>query len=215
MGHQHFNRLTPQPDNSMRILELLDELRVMAQTGLNFADNQYDRERYERLLDLVHEYYGESLETPPAEIQEHIAHQLGQVTPKVAGSAAVFDKRDRVLLVKRAGSGTWCLPGGAVELGETPAECAVRETAEETGLRITTSEIAVITEKEPQPETPWHIIQHVYLGTVTGGELEPSETEVAELRYRDPDDVSDWFQNHRALTVQALEKQSEVRGSDS
>lgn len=198
----------------MKILGLLDELRAMAQTGLNFADNQYDRERYERILELVHEYYGETLDVPPEKVQEQIVRQLGQTTPKVASSAAIFDEDSRVLLMKRADSGTWCLPGGAVELGETPAECAVRETNEETGIRIETTEIAVVTKKEPRPETPWHIVQHVYLGTVNGGELAPSEVEVEELQYRRLDEVTAWFQNHRFLTEQAMEKNARANGSD-
>jgi 8-oxo-dGTP pyrophosphatase MutT (NUDIX family) len=40
----------------------------MANTGLNFADNPYDEERYERIIALVHQYYGEALEaTEPPE----------------------------------------------------------------------------------------------------------------------------------------------------
>ena len=50
----------------MDILPLLDELRGIARNGLEFAGNEYDRKRYERLMELVSEYYGASLSVPSA-----------------------------------------------------------------------------------------------------------------------------------------------------
>ncbi len=52
-----------------------------------------------------------------------------------AACAVVLDDAGRVLLQRRRDNGEWALPGGAIELGETAAEAAVRETAEETGCR--------------------------------------------------------------------------------
>ena len=51
-------------------------------------------------------------------------------------SAAVFDAQGRILLTKRADNGQWCLPGGAVEAGESVAEACEREVREETGLLV-------------------------------------------------------------------------------
>ncbi len=55
----------------------------------------------------------------------------------VGCSAAIFDeKRERVLLTRRADNGQWCLPGGMMEAGESLAEACAREVWEETGLRV-------------------------------------------------------------------------------
>lgn len=54
----------------------------------------------------------------------------------VAASAVVADQQGRVLLVCRADSGNWALPGGAMNLGESVVDCAVREVREETGLVV-------------------------------------------------------------------------------
>ncbi len=51
-------------------------------------------------------------------------------------SAAIFDERKRILLTRRADNGQWCLPGGALESGESAAEACEREVLEETGLRV-------------------------------------------------------------------------------
>lgn len=51
-------------------------------------------------------------------------------------SAAIFDEDRRILLTRRSDNGQWCLPGGAMESGETAAEACEREVLEETGLSV-------------------------------------------------------------------------------
>ncbi|MEV0810512.1 NUDIX domain-containing protein [Micromonospora sp. NPDC050200] len=53
----------------------------------------------------------------------------------VGARAVVRDNAGRVLLIQRSDNGHWALPAGAMELGESIADCAVREVREETGLR--------------------------------------------------------------------------------
>ena len=120
----------------MDILPLLDELRGIARNGLEFAGNEYDRKRYERLMELVSEYYGASLSVPSDEARERLRSELGITTPKVGADAAIFDQEGRILLMQRSDDEKWCLPCGWVELNESPSEAAVRETREETGLEV-------------------------------------------------------------------------------
>ncbi|MBP2402659.1 NUDIX hydrolase [Streptomyces syringium] len=58
-----------------------------------------------------------------------------------AASAVVVDVGGRVLLQRRSDNGMWALPGGAMRIGESLPECAVRETKEETGLNVTVTGI--------------------------------------------------------------------------
>ena len=56
------------------------------------------------------------------------------------GVAIIITKDDRVLMMKRKGPhghGTWSTPGGHLEYGETPEQCAAREAKEEVGLDVT------------------------------------------------------------------------------
>jgi 8-oxo-dGTP pyrophosphatase MutT (NUDIX family) len=56
---------------------------------------------------------------------------------KVGCSAIVWDEdRTKLLLTQRTDNGRWCLPGGALDSGESVEECCVREVLEETGLVV-------------------------------------------------------------------------------
>ncbi|MCQ3939448.1 MAG: NUDIX hydrolase [Chloroflexi bacterium] len=57
-------------------------------------------------------------------------------------SAVIFDEaREKVLLTRRQDNGRWCLPGGAMEPGESAAEACEREVWEETGLKVRASRL--------------------------------------------------------------------------
>lgn len=64
---------------------------------------------------------------------EGVGHRPLQM---VACTVFIFDEQKRILLTQRADDGTWCVPGGSMELGETPEEAAKRECFEETGLVV-------------------------------------------------------------------------------
>jgi ADP-ribose pyrophosphatase YjhB (NUDIX family) len=60
---------------------------------------------------------------------------FSRMSPVVAGAAAVIDTEGNILLMRRSDNQLWAMPGGQMEVGETPAEAVVRETVEETGIR--------------------------------------------------------------------------------
>jgi 8-oxo-dGTP pyrophosphatase MutT (NUDIX family) len=69
--------------------------------------------------------------------QVHYGPRLGREGKiRLGCSAAIFDEQGRILLTKRSDNGQWCLPGGAVDPGETVTEAIEREVWEETGLRV-------------------------------------------------------------------------------
>lgn len=54
----------------------------------------------------------------------------------VSGACVVVDTNSNVLLIQRADNKEWQIPGGVVELGETPKQATIRETLEEAGIVI-------------------------------------------------------------------------------
>jgi 8-oxo-dGTP pyrophosphatase MutT (NUDIX family) len=183
-------------DDTVDILPLLDELRIMAKAGLFFTDDPYDRERYERILELVAEYYGTALDLPPEETRDRLASELGYATPNVGVKAAIFDNEGRMLLMKRPDdseyvAGTWDIPGGAVEPLEPPDKTAVRETHEETGLDIKTVEVVDAYFMNPNSLNPHGHVLLLYLCETTGGTLRLSH-EGDALEYWEVEEVPTW-----------------------
>jgi len=94
--------------------------------------------------------------------------------PSVA--VIITDEAGRLLLTKRSaepGLGLWCLPGGFIELGETPLDTLVRETKEETGLEVRPGEIVDAYAKLNGYYGDVVIIG--YTAVVTGGTLTPGD----------------------------------------
>jgi len=104
-------------------------------------------------------------------------------TPQV-GVAAVITRGDRVLLIRRKslhGEGTWSTPGGHLEFGETPSECAARETREEVGFKVVDFRFAAVT-NDIFVDSGKHYITLWMQGSNPDGEARiAAENEVAEV----------------------------------
>ena len=114
----------------------------------------------------------------------------------VFSGGCLFDEDGRVLLQRRGDCNKWGFPGGAIELGETPEEAAVREFREETGLDIKVSDIIGIytdcNQKLPNGDR-FQSILIVYRAETVGGQLKCDNTETLELRFFDLDEIPELF----------------------
>jgi ADP-ribose pyrophosphatase YjhB (NUDIX family) len=61
------------------------------------------------------------------------APKANSIVPSV--NVVVTDDEGRLLLIRRSDNGNWALPGGAVDVGESLSQAAIRETEEESGIR--------------------------------------------------------------------------------
>jgi 8-oxo-dGTP diphosphatase len=99
---------------------------------------------------------------------------------QVAANVAV-EREGALLLVKLnygPRSGRWALPGGLVEADETPERAAVRETEEETGLRV---EVEGLLTTWMRPGFPVLVV--TYRGRVAGGELRAAPEEASDVAF--------------------------------
>jgi 8-oxo-dGTP diphosphatase len=107
-----------------------------------------------------------------------VCPQCGRVhfiDPKVA-VALVIERDHKLLLVRRANDperGKWSMPAGFVDRGEDPAEAAVREGREETGLTVRITQLMDVLGKGGDTEGADILI--VYRAAVVSGELMPGD----------------------------------------
>lgn len=116
------------------------------------------------------------------------------LNPGVA--ALIRDGAGRVLLQRRSDDGTWSLPAGAVDPGESPAQALVREVWEETGLRVVPQKVAGVFSGPGFRHTYPNgdrvdVFSVVFLCRVVGGTLYGRDGESLELRYFAPADRPD------------------------
>lgn len=107
-----------------------------------------------------------------------------------AAVALIFDEQERLLFVRLAGhtDERWGLPGGSIELDETPEQAVTRETLEETGLRV---HIDALHNVYAGPEfrltypngDEGAYVMVAYRCSIIGGEMRADEDEVTDLRY--------------------------------
>lgn len=119
-----------------RWLTWAKRLQSIASTGLHFARDKYDRERYAEVATLANEMLAFLADVPVRRIQGLVSDfAQGYATPKVDVRGAVFES-ERILLVRETSDGLWTLPGGYADVGMSPAENVVKEIWEEASLRV-------------------------------------------------------------------------------
>jgi ADP-ribose pyrophosphatase YjhB (NUDIX family) len=163
---------------------LLREVAAIAETGLAFASDVYDRERYTRLRDLAAGLIAVPTQTAPELIAELLRDEPGYATPKIDVRAGIIVD-GRVLLVREATDGMWSLPGGFAEINLSPAEAVEAEIEQETGFTArATKLVALYDRRRHHPAHPrlLHCYKAFFLAEITGGAARPSiETTAVEF----------------------------------
>jgi ADP-ribose pyrophosphatase YjhB (NUDIX family) len=196
---------------TMSILALLDEIRSIGELGLNFSDNPYDRERYERLLRIAGTEYAAISGLPESDVQAFFRRELGYITPKVGCSAAVFNDEGHVLLVQRSDNGKWCLPGGYAEVNMSPQDNVRREVREETGIEVTVDALIDVYYSLPGQYDQTHTLYSLLFAcNMTGGTLTTSH-ETPVVGFYDHTTITDWFTTHQQRVEQAYQRWHEKK----
>lgn len=132
---------------------------------------------------------------PMSQYVRSLRDKVGTMLLEVpTASVIVFDPQQRVLLVRHAEGDLWTTPGGLIEPSETPADAAVREAWEETGLVVELTRIVGVFGGELCTSTygngdriAW--VSTVFEARVVGGTLRPDFEETLEVRYLSTDEL--------------------------
>ncbi|ENX07083.1 MULTISPECIES: NUDIX hydrolase [Acinetobacter] len=160
--------------DSTEWIETLNKITGLAQTGLYYSKDVYDKERYDQIISYVRTL----IDLKEIDTQDFIADVLqdvGYATPKIDVRAVVF-KDNKLLLAKETEDGLWSIPGGWADIGYSAAENAEKEVLEETGLEVKATRLLALTDrrKHPHPAMFLHVYKAFFWCELIGGELKPS-----------------------------------------
>lgn len=158
------------------------ELQSLAQAGLFYGKDPYDRERYERIREISAEMMAEGTGIPVEKVRDLFCNDVGYQTPKVDTRAAIF-KDDKILLVHEA-NGTWSMPGGWCEVNLSPVENTVKETLEEAGRTVAVKSVISVQNRDYHnlPAYAYGVVKIFYLCEELGGNF-TENTETTEAAY--------------------------------
>lgn len=170
-------------------LDLAQELQAIAQTGLTYTKDPYDRERYEQIRELSVRIMSDFTGTDMAVVRELFANEKGYATPKVDVRAVVFQE-DRILMVRERMDGAWSLPGGWADIGFTPSEVAVKETREETGYEVRPVRLLAVLDKKRHPHPPsLYYIYKLFIQCEIVGGAAAAGLETSDVRFFAEDEL--------------------------
>lgn len=144
--------LSRMKDNGF--LEDIKRLKTIADIGLLYANNDYDKERYLELRELSFRLLQKVSGHDEIALKESFSLAKDYPTAKVDTRALVLSPDKKILLVKEQNDGGWALPGGWAEIGFSPSETIVKECKEETGLDVSPQKLLAVFDKRKHPHPP-------------------------------------------------------------
>ena len=150
-------------------LEWAIELQSLAQAGLTYGKDIFDRERYERIREISAEIMAYKTDIPVQKVKDLFCNETGYQTPKLDTRAAIF-QNGKILLVKE-NSGKWSLPGGWVDVNVSVKENTIKEVKEEAGLDVTADKVIAIQDRSKHnlPVYAYGVCKIFVLCTIIGG----------------------------------------------
>lgn len=173
-----------------RHIQWAKRIQALAQTGLEYSENPYDRERYEALRQLAAEMMAETSTLSAGEFLEIFQRESGYATPKVDVRGAVF-QNGKILLSRELSDGCWSLPGGWADVNDAPSQAVIREVREEAGYEVRCTKLAAVLDRDLHYHGgahPFHIYKLMFLCEITGNADELCH-DITEAGFFDLDDL--------------------------
>ncbi|MBL7816533.1 MAG: NUDIX hydrolase [Saprospiraceae bacterium] len=160
----------------MDVLNEIKRLKNIADIGLLYAKDPYDRERYSELFDISLNLLATVTDTPLSKLSDFYLPPTDYPTPKVDVRALVLDEQKHILMARERSDGRWSLPGGWADVGLSPREIAVKEVFEETGLTVEPQHLLAVFDKKCHPHPPqgFYVYKLVILCSYVSGHLQPA-----------------------------------------
>ncbi len=158
-----------------RWLEWAREIQAIAQTGNHYAKDEYQRQRYGRLMEIAAEIVNEHSDLDYPQVLQEFMAPAGYATPRVDVRGAVFLEQ-RILLVRERIDGGWTMPGGWADVGDISSKSAEREVWEEAGFAVKAKKVIGVYDANRFRELAlFHAYKIVFLCELISGEERLSE----------------------------------------
>jgi len=154
-------------------LELIKRLKALADTGLVYSEDEYDKERYEELREISLELLSVVTHRPLAVLKNFFMPEIDYPTAKVDVRGFVLNEANKILMAKEGIDGKWTIPGGWADVGYSPSEVVLKEIKEETGLHCSVVRLMAVYDKRmhAHPPQPFYIYKLIFLCKMESGKL--------------------------------------------
>jgi ADP-ribose pyrophosphatase YjhB (NUDIX family) len=171
------------PNKNLDWLKWMTEIQAIAQNGLTFSQNDFDKERYSRLRELAAELAAHCSENNLPEVENIFSLEKCYATPKL-DVRSFITRHNKLLLVRERSDNLWTLPGGWADVNESPSEAAIRETREETGFNVSVIRLLALWDKLKHDHPPqWpHAYKCFFHCELLSGEATPN-LEISEIDF--------------------------------
>lgn len=190
-------------NDNFQWLKWISEIQAIAQSGLTYTSNEYDKERYVRLREIAAELAAHCSGNQAAHIENIFSLEKGYATPKIDVRSFIL-KDDKLLLVKERSDGLWTLPGGWADVNESASEAVIRETKEETGYIVSAIKLLAFWDKLKHDHPPqWpHVYKCFFQCEIISGEA-TENLEVSDIAFFDINNLPQ-LSTHRVTECQLI-----------
>lgn len=152
------------------------DLQSLAQAGLHYGHDVFDRERYEEIRRIAGEMMSARTGIPKEKLKTLFLGDESYQTPKIDTRAAIF-KDNRILLVREKKTQEWSLPGGWNDYDQTTAQNCVKEAREEAGRIVEPIKIIAVQDRNHhnKPVIATNITKIFYLCKEISGKFTPND----------------------------------------
>ena len=188
-------------DKKEKWLEWAMEIQSIAQAGLTYGHDEFDKERYERLREISAEILAYKTDMTVEKVKDLFCNEAGYQTPKVDTRAAVFEN-GKILMVHEK-NGKWSLPGGWCDVDQSVAENAVKETMEEAGLEVKPNRLIAVQDrnKHNTPVYAYGVVKIFVMCTLIGGSF-VENIETTETKYFARNEIPENLANEKVTREQ-------------
>lgn len=184
-------------------LDFAIRIQSIAQAGLQYGKDKYDKERYEELRKISAEMISAKTDISVDKVYNLFCNETGYQTPKVDTRGAIF--ADEKILLVHENNGTWSLPGGWCDTDQSIASNTIKEVKEETGFTVSAEKLIAVQDwrKHNVTNYAYGVVKVFVLCKYESGEFEDN-IETTEIAFFGKNEIPEKLATEKCTKEQIL-----------